>query len=669
MVEHLSRQGASPSSKVRSRSATQALRRAAASALPARAAVIEQLEERRLFIVTYTSTIVDPGGNNSDFYTNVKRMVDAAGADWAQYFDSNASIQIEIRFEDATSQNFIAKAGSVALEQVRTSSGNTVYEVGVAHEIRTGFDPNGGVADGIVTFNTAFLDDLFFDPDTNTRVAPIPANKIDAYSVVLHEIGHMNGFAPLKANGTAAIVNNQLTTYDEFVNLLGPNNIRFTGPKATEIYGQAVPLNTNSIAHYGNASGAGQDLDNKLMSASIGDQERQAIEDLDLAILFDIGLPIIFTGGQAPPPVVPPTLDVGGTEKSDIIEVIYTGNSFIVSVTNKTKVSQTDPFTGETILVDKYVTTRYPPFDAAGFTEVIIRGKGGDDKIVVNNSMISCHILGGDGNDTIFGGDGDDTIEGGAGRDRLYGNNGADRLSGELGIDQLYGGLGRDRLFGGSDGDYLDGGGDNDTTMGSAGNDTIIGGNGDDSLYGEEGNDELYGTAGNDRMIGGLGGDHLEGGTGIDAADYTDQLGALIVTLDETANDGLATGEGDNVTFTTENVFGGSGNDKIAGSGAGNLLAGGGGNDSLDGGGGNDRLEGANGNDALDGQVGDDTLDGGAGTDRIYGGLGIDLVFGGSGNDRIITSGDNNRSDTINTGSGDDLVDTDPFDVVEDAGI
>jgi hypothetical protein len=629
---------------------------------------VEPLEKRQLFAVTYTSTIVDPGGTNSDFYTNVTRMVNAAGAEWGQYFSSNASIQIQIEFEDSPGQSFLAKSLSVENEPIRKEGDVQVFEVGVAHEIRTGFDPNGSVPDGIIVFNTALLEDMFFDPDTNTRVAPIPADKFDAYSVVLHEIGHLNGFAPFKANGTAAIVNDQISTFDEFVQQGGGGSIIFTGPKVVEIYGQPAPLNTNSIAHYGNAGGPGADLNGKLMSVDIPPQERQVVQDIDLAFLFDIGLPVIFTGGVAPPPVVPPTLDVGGTERSDIIEVIFTGNAFVVSVTNKIKVSQTDPFTGGTIIIDKFVTERFDPFPAAGFTEVIIRGKGGDDKIVVNSSMISCHIIGGDGNDTIFGGDGDDTIDGGAGRDRLYGNNGADRLFGEGGIDQLYGGLGADRLFGGSDGDYLDGSGDNDTLMGNDGNDTLIGGNGDDSLYGEAGNDELYGTAGNDRMLGGDGGDHIEGGTGIDVADYLDRLENLIVTLDETGNDG-AVGEGDNVTFSTENVFGGSGNDKIAGSGNNNLLAGGGGNDSLDGGSGNDRLEGGNGNDALDGQVGDDTLDGGAGLDRIYGGLGIDLVFGGSGNDRITTSGDNNRSDTINTGSGDDILDTDPFDVVEDAGI
>ena len=120
--------------------------------------MVEPLEKRRLFAVSYTSTIVDPGGNNADFYSETQRMVNLAGADWAKHFNATAVIQLEIRFEDAPSENFIAKAGPVTLEPIRKKGNIQVLESGVVNEIRPGQDPNGGIADGIVTFNTAFLD-------------------------------------------------------------------------------------------------------------------------------------------------------------------------------------------------------------------------------------------------------------------------------------------------------------------------------------------------------------------------------------------------------------------------------------------------------------------------------------------------------------------------------
>lgn len=86
-------------------------------------------------------------------------------------------------------------------------------------------------------------------------------------------------------------------------------------------------------------------------------------------------------------------------------------------------------------------------------------------------------------------------------------------------------------------------------------------------------------------------------------------------------------------TDESENLYGGSGNDR---------LTAGGGNDSVWGGEGNDELYGEPGNDRLYGENGDDIL---------YGGKGIDILVGGNGNDTL--QGENDNDVLIGDGQGD----------------
>ena len=72
------------------------------------------------------------------------------------------------------------------------------------------------------------------------------------------------------------------------------------------------------------------------------------------------------------------------------------------------------------------------------------------------------------------------------------------------------------------------------------------------------------------------------------------------------------------------------------------------------GGNGNDQLAGNEGNDELHGDAGDDELDGGTGNDELYGGTGNDLGHGGEGNDLVYGGADN---DELYGGAGNDLVD------------
>jgi Ca2+-binding RTX toxin-like protein len=296
-----------------------------------------------------------------------------------------------------------------------------------------------------------------------------------------------------------------------------------------------------------------------------------------------------------------------------------------------------------------------------------INGRGGNDILVggdgddaVNGSSGNDEVTGANGNDTVIGGDGDDTLIGNAGNDRLIGSTGDDDEFGGLGNDlfsegDTAGANGSDLLRGegGTDkvsysgrtagvrvslnGAYDDGAAneqdnasnDIEQAEGTAYGDTLVGSSSANLLSGLGGNDALNGLTGNDTVDGGTGNDTFVmgsaldgkdvyvGGSGVDVADYRLRTLALTITLDGAANDGQS-GELDNVRTDVENVYGGSGADRLLGSTLANRLLGYGGNDQLTGYAGADYLDGGTGNDwfyAKDGIK--DTLVGGTGTDVL----------------------------------------------------
>jgi Ca2+-binding RTX toxin-like protein len=221
----------------------------------------------------------------------------------------------------------------------------------------------------------------------------------------------------------------------------------------------------------------------------------------------------------------------------------------------------------------------------------------------------------------IFGGDGDDLIVGGDGFDELHGDRGKDTIKGSGGGDEVHGGGGSDRL---------------------------LGGGGDDTLF-------------DDRPDGPTSGDLFDGGPGSDTVDYSRRTKAL--DLDLARRPVNNSREGDRIV-RVENVSGGKGPDRIAGTAR---------RDEIDGNGGDDRISGRGGPDFLEGRTGDDTIRGGAGGDIIRGDEGEDTLDGGDGDDSIHSTdrftGDSSldrEPDTVLCGAGSDGMDGGPRDTITD---
>jgi Ca2+-binding RTX toxin-like protein len=272
---------------------------------------------------------------------------------------------------------------------------------------------------------------------------------------------------------------------------------------------------------------------------------------------------------------------------------------------------------------------------------------------------------------------------------------------------------------------------------------TVHGGNGNDSIRGGAGDDFYFGGAGTDTFLGGTvidGADEVNGGDDADVMDYSLRGVGLVVTVDGTDDDGEDTDadgtadEEDNIQLDVETlkgstvadtltgrddddlvdtIYGGAGNDTIAGllgadvlygdagddvfaegdvTNGGDVFNGGLGSDTVSytertedvtviidalandgedaeadkimvdvenvtGGAGVDSLTGSAVANVLDGGDGNDTLNGGEGADTLRGGLDTDVLNGGGGNDTFDEGDTINDNDTFNGGLGVDTVD------------
>lgn len=562
----------------------------------------ERLEDRRLLTLLVSQIEVafnDPGGNFTSFYPAITDHTKAAGAAWGEFLDVNpaATIQVLIGFDPGTPT---ATGGSTITRFLGTQDGLDIFEQGMTDELRTGIDPNGATQDVDFTFGTSYLeDDLWFDPDPFARLesVSVPADRVDAQSVFLHEFGHaifMNGFHD-ETNGT--LPGNSASPFDAFVVFDG-QNLFFTGSEAVSNFGANVPLTFGNSKHVGNAADSGRpgsDLVPDLMNGVVFELgTRYDISALDLAILADTQNVFDFTAPTADILDVSPDpratnagvvtinfsesvtgVDIGDfTLTRDTTEILLTG--LTVSGTGS---SRTIDLSGVTELAGIYTLTLNG--NGAG----ILDGSGNeltgsvlDTWVVVEAAPVVTAELIDDPDNAgemillITGTTGDDNI-----RLRQGGTGVVVRANGRP--------LGR---FESMSRIVIDA---------SAGNDIVRptlsvripmevdGGDGDDVLFGSRVDDVLVGGIGNDRLVGRRGNDRLEGGAG---------------------NDGLAGNAGDDV------------------------LDGGAGTDNLRGGRGNDLLLGSTGNDVLRGDIGNDVLIGGDDIDQLRGGIGQDILIGGT---------------------------------------
>jgi len=183
---------------------------------------------------------------------NVAAHLREAGRRWIAVIPVGGARSIEVRvFVDNIPT---ANGASATTGFIGVVDGRDTYEQGVAHELRTGVDPNGADADANITFGLDYLrNELWFDPDPVSRTATVPTNRTDAMSVALHEMGHVlayNGWADLATGQPPA---DYWSVFDSW--MIPGTPTLFAGPAADAAWGVLPDLTIGNIMHWGNMMG------------------------------------------------------------------------------------------------------------------------------------------------------------------------------------------------------------------------------------------------------------------------------------------------------------------------------------------------------------------------------------------------------------------------------
>ena len=199
-----------------------------------------------------------------------------------QFFNAKGSLDIQVIPEN-TNNTVLAEA-SGALVPVSSSIASTAHGASQTTdfllESQTGVDINGSQADATVYINMANLSQFNLNPS----VLP-SSSQYDLTSILTHEMFHALGFDGMIGSSTT-----QMTSYDTYV-VTKNGTPYFTGPYAESVYGGPVPLapvsKGSGSAYYHVA------VASDLMNDSISAGQVKTVSKLDLAILQDLGAPIL----------------------------------------------------------------------------------------------------------------------------------------------------------------------------------------------------------------------------------------------------------------------------------------------------------------------------------------------------------------------------------------
>jgi hypothetical protein len=239
---------------------------------------------------SYTVDVVGGSAAARSFQSQIVANTMAALDLWTQHLAGGAAIEVEIELGDS-----VARAAGYSLTSgfVRDEGGVAVYEQGLAYEIRTGWDPNGGAPDLRILLNNDYVaNELWFDPQPAQRWEGVPLDRTDAVSMLAHELGHALAFNGWWDQPLGQLPLHYGSTWDLLTYYDG-SALYFTGTAATGLYGGPVPVTAGNNWHVGNAKGPGADLLDDLMNGvAISRGTRYDVSALDLAMLADMGVPM-----------------------------------------------------------------------------------------------------------------------------------------------------------------------------------------------------------------------------------------------------------------------------------------------------------------------------------------------------------------------------------------
>jgi hypothetical protein len=198
------------------------------------------------------------------------------------YLNAKGSLDIQVLTQN-TSSNVLAQA-SPAMVSIPSSLQGTAHGANASTEFlvesQTGQDANSGAPDASVYINMTDFSQFNLNPNQSPA-----ASQFDLTTILEHEMIHALGFS-----GEIGTSSNLKTQFDTFVSTANGQPY-FTGPHAEAIYGGPVPL---APASAGSGSAYYHvNIPSDLMYDGIGPGQVKSISALDVAMLQDLGAPVL----------------------------------------------------------------------------------------------------------------------------------------------------------------------------------------------------------------------------------------------------------------------------------------------------------------------------------------------------------------------------------------
>lgn len=248
-------------------------------------------------MATLNLTVVDPAGSLSGLPLLLPTMR-AALAHLEQYVVIGGTLDVELRAASTATGRIEAVAG--ILTTTRVVGGRTIYEPGALTETRTGVDFDPSRPELVITVDARSdyaTRELWWDPAIATGLGSrVPADRTDAFTVLLHELVHGLGITGYRDTETAAISTPYWTTWDSWLRV-ADGRASFTGPAVQALLGTELEVRvggTQGAYHLGAGAVPQQSrqpfLDLTLMNGwTLYRGERYTLDALGLAILQDLG--------------------------------------------------------------------------------------------------------------------------------------------------------------------------------------------------------------------------------------------------------------------------------------------------------------------------------------------------------------------------------------------
>ena len=244
--------------------------------------------------VRFEASLPDLPAELKPLEQNIRENVLAAAEMWGEVVVAKpCSIEIVLRIMPWPARGFGHSMVGVPLRE--KVDGKALVEEGMAHELRTGIDPNGSGPDVELGFDPEYLKTMWWDPKPQSRKRPVPTHLLDAVSVIAHELGHAIAFNGRLDPKTGQPTRGEISPYDRRVRFDGVNFF-WTGPAAMKVFRKEVPLSkTQTNYHHFGEPGPKLDrrLKDDLMNGIFMEHgKRYSVSALDVAILADCGLAV-----------------------------------------------------------------------------------------------------------------------------------------------------------------------------------------------------------------------------------------------------------------------------------------------------------------------------------------------------------------------------------------